>query len=205
MGDKLKEVASNTAELLKTTAESAASKLINEDLIKAEARKVIAANIADKLKKTAVGVADELIATARVIAKMLLKQLVDNAMFVAIFDSIGDGVVVATQEGDIQFVNKAAKEIIGELGKVAPADFTSHFHFYKPDKITPWTPNQDPLARALQGSTTIGELMWVKHDENEGTFISCMSVPLTYKDGDDNAVIGGVLIFRKLALVSDNY
>ena len=200
--DKLKETAANKAGELRDVAAFAADKLKET----AAKLKDVAANTADKLKETAANVANELVVTAEQLATSQLKLFVENSMFKAIFNTIADGTIVADQQGHVLFFNQAATDLFGmDIVGVTTGNFATHYHLYKPDKTTPWTSGEDPLSRAMQGKITVGELMWVAHVDKPGLVVSCMSVPLTYKNGDNSFIVGGLLMFRELSSLSSQY
>ncbi len=136
--------------------------------------------------------------------KNIAKLVLDNSMFQAIFDSIGDGVVVTDSSGKILFYNLAATDITGldSLKDIEPTHFSSYYNFYKPDELTPWPAGQDPLARAIQGKITVGEIMFVKSEpKSPNTLISCMAVPISF--GTEPTIIGGIMMFRRIRYLTD--
>jgi PAS domain-containing protein len=221
--DRLRDIAEVQAEKLKVVAENEAIALTG--LEQTEAEKIIAAKVksiaavaAVKLKQVAESAAQELRElTSKTTAKTKQLQLfLDNAMFQAIFDSINDGIIVTDSSGKVLFNNRAALAITGlhSLKDNDPSQFAQYYNFFKPDKESPWPASQDPLARAMRGKTTIGELMYVKATDVEkgasgGKFISCMAVPLSYSASVNNekhdTVVGGIMMFRRVQELSDRY
>jgi PAS domain-containing protein len=193
--EKVKTLAAIEAEKLKENAKTLAA-------IEAEKLKENALIAAKTVKENAVLNAEKLIRTAEEAAKQQLRLLLENAMFKAIFNSIHDGAIVTSITGKILFHNPAAIKIINlkSFEEHEPI-FAKYFHFYKVDKITPWEPNEDPLARAMKGKTTIGELMFLKSEKSKGDYISCMAVPLSY--GTEPIVVGGFMLFRIIRKLTD--
>jgi PAS domain-containing protein len=70
----------------------------------------------------------------------------------SILDSMGDGVIVAHEEGKLLFIKLAAEQIIG----ISPAETNAdrqieQFCAYLPAMLTPGPQNQPPLVRAMRG------------------------------------------------------
>ncbi len=72
----------------------------------------------------------------------------------SILDSMGDGVLVVDEQGELQLVNPAAERIIG-IGIVpgGPGERIRHHGLYLPDQTTPYPAAELPLARAIRGES----------------------------------------------------
>jgi sigma-B regulation protein RsbU (phosphoserine phosphatase) len=108
---------------------------------------------------------------------------------------IEEGVVLVDLEGRFLFVNEAAQEIVGK-GPVesSPTDWSSIYGSFLPDKVTPYPPEQLPLARAMRGEHVHEEEVFIRNPERpEGIWISVNSSPLKDSRGE---LCGGVIVFR---------
>jgi CheY-like chemotaxis protein len=121
-------------------------------------------------------------------------------LFNSIFNSISDGTIVVNPEGEFLFYNTAAVRLMGLESFQKTLEFTKYFNLYKIDKITPWPSGKDPLSRALEGTTTVGEILFAKTG-GKWTLLSCMAVPLVYESGDT----GGLMMFRELHQITDMF
>lgn len=113
----------------------------------------------------------------------------------SVLDSIGDGVVVADENGRFLLFNPAAEQIL-RLGPVdSPADkWAEQYGLYLPDGGTPYPPNEFPLARAIRGEAVDAAEMFMRRSDGiEGTWLSVTGRPVRDEDG---ALRGGVVVFR---------
>ncbi len=112
-----------------------------------------------------------------------------------VLESMGDGLVVADEQGRLLFFNPAAERIIGlGLTEVAPEEWSSHYGIFLPDGRTPFPVHDLPLARALQGEESNQVEMFVRNSEvPQGVFISVTGRPLRDEQG---VLRGGVVVFR---------
>lgn len=115
----------------------------------------------------------------------------------AIFDNIGEGVIVADETGNFVLFNSAAERIFGIGPKDIPiADWMSVCGSYYEDKITPFPSENLPLARALRGESTSNEIIFIKNPERpSGTYILVSAWPIRYRNG---AVSHAVVIIRDM-------
>jgi PAS domain S-box-containing protein len=110
----------------------------------------------------------------------------------SILASMSDGVIVADADGKFLLVNPAARQILGM--DHADAGRAGHYEAYLPDRVTPFPPEQMPLARALRGeSTDAVEVFLRRPGAAEGAWTSVYARPL--RDETD-AVRGSVIVFR---------
>jgi len=108
---------------------------------------------------------------------------------------VAEGVVVVDLEGHFLFVNRAAQRIVG-IGPMdtPPADWSSLYGCFRPDKVTPFPSEQLPLARAMRGEPVDEEEIFIRNPHTpEGAWISVSSTPL--RDGEGQ-LAGGVIVFR---------
>jgi signal transduction histidine kinase len=113
-----------------------------------------------------------------------------------VLESIAEGVVVADEDGTLCHFNRAAEEILGRGLVEAPVrDWAALYGCYLPDGVTPYPPQQLPLARALRGETVHeGEEVFIRNERRpHGVWVSITAAPL--RDGD-GVPCGGVAAFR---------
>ncbi len=115
----------------------------------------------------------------------------------AILNSLAEGVIVADTDGKFLFFNPVAEKILGIGSKnVTPAEWTSVYGCYYPDKITPYPSELLPLARAIRGEEVINELIFIKNPErHEGVYINVSASPL--RDIKDS-IRGGTVVFQDI-------
>ncbi|HEY3329582.1 MAG TPA: response regulator [Capsulimonadaceae bacterium] len=120
-----------------------------------------------------------------------------------VIERMGDGVVVADKDGKFIIYNPAAERIIGIGAKDIPIDeWQVRYGVYRPDKVTAFPPDEQPLARAVRGEEVDWAEMYVRNDViRDGAFITLTARPLKDESGAPN---GGVVVFhdstnRKLA------
>lgn len=116
----------------------------------------------------------------------------------SVLDSMGDGVVVANEEGNFILFNSAAEKILGVGPKSMPRqEWPEHFGIYLPDGVTPVPADDIPLAQALRGKSVEGAELFLRNPKNpDGIWINVTATPLT----DEGAVRrGGVAVFRDIS------
>jgi PAS domain S-box-containing protein len=70
----------------------------------------------------------------------------------AILENISDGIVACNAEGVLSYFNPATRSFHGLPEQPLPADqWSSYYHLYLPDGLTPMTKEDIPLFRAFQG------------------------------------------------------
>lgn len=114
-----------------------------------------------------------------------------------ILNSMGDGVVVADVNGKFTLFNPAAERILG-LGPcvVEPEEWTRQYGCFLPDDLSPYPPQQLPLARALRGEVVDEAEMFIRNAGNtQGAWICCSGRPLCEADGQ---LRGGVVVIRDI-------
>ncbi len=119
-----------------------------------------------------------------------------SALLQSVLDSMGEGLVAADEHGKFILWNPAAEKIVG-LGaaNVASQEWTEHYGLYLPDTVTPFPPEQNPLACAIHGEACSAE-MFVRNPElAEGAWIEANAHPLRGADGVQR---GGVVAFRDI-------
>jgi sigma-B regulation protein RsbU (phosphoserine phosphatase) len=136
-----------------------------------------------------------LLATAR---SVLTGQLsVSSRLLRRIIDSLAEGVVVADAEGRFVLFNPAAGKILS-LGfmDVPLTEWNSVYGCFKPDMVSPFPPEELPLARSLRGEAVDDcEIFIRRNGRPAGGWISVSSRPIS--DGDGRT-LGGVVTFRDI-------
>ena len=105
----------------------------------------------------------------------------------SIFNSISDGVVVADANGAFTIFNPSAEKIVG-IGptETGPDEWSDNYGLFFPDRVTPFPPEELPLARALRGQASDEVEMFVRNPKvPDGVFISVSGRPLRDKTGTD--------------------
>jgi PAS domain S-box-containing protein len=132
----------------------------------------------------------------RVKGKGIVSQPHPTAAFLtALLDSVNDGVIVADLDGRFLVFNAAAHRILGQGPlQVSISQWTASYGAFLEDTVTPYPPEQLPLARALRGETVHEGLVFIRNGaEADGVWLSINASPLRADGGD---VTGGVIVFR---------
>jgi len=117
-------------------------------------------------------------------------------MLRSVLDSMGEGLVAADEQGKFIIWNTAAEKIVG-LGpaNMPSQEWTEHYGLFLSDTVTPFPPEQNPLARALRGESSSAEMFLRNPALTEGIWVEASANPLKDKDG---MVHGGVVAFRDI-------
>jgi len=116
-----------------------------------------------------------------------------------ILGSMGDGVVVANENGKFLLFNNAAEQMLG-LGATdaTPDQWTNRYGLFQPDTVTPFVPTEVPLTRAIRGESVDSIQMFVCHPKKpEGVLISVTGRPLRDEKG---TLQGGVVVIHDITL-----
>src|ERR1700730_6292191 len=116
-----------------------------------------------------------------------------------ILGSMGDGVVVADENGKFLLFNRAAEQMLGVgATDTTPDQWTNRYGLFQPDTITPFVPTEAPLARAIRGESVDSIEIFVRHPKNaDGVLISVTGRPLR---GEDGALRGGVIVLHDISV-----
>jgi two-component system, cell cycle sensor histidine kinase and response regulator CckA len=114
----------------------------------------------------------------------------------SVLDSMSEGLVAADEQGKFVLWNPAAEKIVGMgAAPVARNKWTEHYGIFMPDKVIPFPPEENPLARAIHGETSTA-VMYLRHAQRpEGVFVEANASPLRDRNG---VVRGGVAAFRDI-------
>jgi signal transduction histidine kinase len=117
-------------------------------------------------------------------------------MLQSVLDSMAEGLVAADEQGKFILWNPAAERIVG-LGPtdMSPERWTLHYGVYRPDTVTPFPPEQNPLLLAVRGQSTATEMFLRNRALGDGIWIEANANPLKDKDG---VLQGGVIAFRDI-------
>ena len=120
-----------------------------------------------------------------------------TSLLQSVLDSVADGVVMADETGEFKVWNPAARRIVGSGPAALKIDeWTSHYGLFLPDMVTPYPPEDLPLAKAIHGESTDEELIFIRSSEqHRGTWLSVNARPLRDELG---RIKGGAAIFRDI-------
>lgn len=114
-----------------------------------------------------------------------------------ILDSIGEGVVVADENGNFLMFNPAAEKLTG-IGATdsQQEEWSERYGIFKTDTTTPYLAEELPLTKAIRGESTTEEELFIRNSEvPDGVFLSVTGRPLK----DEKGVLkGGVVVFRDI-------
>jgi sigma-B regulation protein RsbU (phosphoserine phosphatase) len=118
-----------------------------------------------------------------------------SAFLTGLFDSITDGVIVTDMDGRFLIFNEAARRILGKGPMQTPiSESTASPGCFLEDMVSPYSPQQFPLARAQGGETVVDCPVYIRSgDEAHGAWLSVNASPLR---SVDDAVTGAVVVFR---------
>jgi PAS domain S-box-containing protein len=123
----------------------------------------------------------------------------DAQLLRSVLDSVAAGIAVCDEQGNLVCFNLEAERILAmESSAVGPEEWSALYGCYRPDGLTPFPPEEFPLARALSGEEVQPELMLIRNPgQPEGVWISVSSKPLLDHTG---AQRGAVAVFRDVTV-----
>lgn len=124
----------------------------------------------------------------------------ENETLQSILSSLGEGVIVADQNGKFLYFNPTAEKILGiGLVEALAVEWSAIYGTYYADKITPYPSEQLPLARAIRGETVLNDLIFIRNRRRpEGIFIEVSASPMRDSSG---VIIGGTVIIRDVTSI----
>jgi PAS domain S-box-containing protein len=127
----------------------------------------------------------------------LKKLQEENKILKAILNSLAEGVVVTDKDGKFLFINPVAEKIVGLSSEnVKPEQWASAYGAYHLDKVSLYSPDKLPLARAIKGEEIKHEVIFIKNAERpSGVYIDVSASPLKNKKGE---IEGGTIIIRDI-------
>jgi PAS domain S-box-containing protein len=117
-----------------------------------------------------------------------------------ILSSIGDAVIVADKDGKFIVFNPAAERMFGKgAAEIASSEWSHQFGLFLPDKVTPFPPDQLPLARSIRGEAVDNVEVFVRHKRApKGLWTRITGRPLRDPNGE---ISGGVIVCRDITEV----
>jgi PAS domain S-box-containing protein len=115
----------------------------------------------------------------------------------SILDSMTELVMVCDAEGRLTLLNAAAERIPGPRAIGMKQDEALQRHWvFLPDQVTPYPPEQSPLARAIRGEAVTDVESFIRPPHvPDGLWISTNARPLLDEMGK---IIGGVAVHRDI-------
>ena len=125
-------------------------------------------------------------------ADRLLEQ---SQILWSVLDNMTEGVIVTGHDDEFLVFNKSAERITGMSPKYkSPEGWSDGYEVMRPDDLTPFPMDEQPLIRALRGQHSDEVEMFIRNpNKPEGLYISANASPLLDKDGN---TIGGIGVFR---------
>ncbi len=120
-----------------------------------------------------------------------------NGFLADLLECVAEGVIAADLEGRFVLFNSSAQRMLGLGPHDVPSDqWTERYGIFLEDTVTPFPPEQVPLARAIRGETVQDCLVHIRNPKvPDGLWISVSGTPMRDKDG---ALYGGVAVFREV-------
>jgi len=114
-----------------------------------------------------------------------------------LLECVAEGVVAADLEGRFVLFNSSAQRMLGLGPHDVPSDqWTETYGIFLEDAVTPFPPDQVPLARAIRGETVKDCLVHIRNPKvPDGLWINVSGTPLRDKAG---VLYGGVAVFREV-------
>jgi PAS domain S-box-containing protein len=138
--------------------------------------------------------AEELVRQADELAHSRTALTTQSLMLRSVLDSMGEGLVAADEYGKFVIWNPAAEKILGLTGADIPSEkWTEYYGVFLSDMVTPFPPEQLPLARAIRGEANTGELFVRNSKRTQGTWVEATAYPLRDANGVQR---GGVVALR---------
>ncbi len=113
-----------------------------------------------------------------------------------IIDSIGDGLILANQQGEFVLFNRAAVAIFGQLtNEKSHEEWSSTYGLFLPDQKTLFPDAELPLARAIKGEYVNDVEVFVRRTDSENRWISISGYPVVDISSE---ITGGVIVCRDI-------
>lgn len=122
-----------------------------------------------------------------------------KAMLEAVLASIGSGVAVADEAGDLVMFNDAAQEILGKgPAAIEASQWSEHYGVFLSDGETPCPEEAHPLVQILRGGAEQAEAELVIRDPQRGAdrVIEATARPIQGPSGRSGAVVAIVDVTR---------
>ncbi|HSF72590.1 MAG TPA: PAS domain-containing protein [Microcoleus sp.] len=113
-----------------------------------------------------------------------------------IIDSIGDGLILANQQGEFVLFNRAAVGIFGQLSNEKSCEeWSNTYGLFLADQKTLFPDAELPLARAIKGEYVNDVEVFVRREDAEGRWISISGYPVVDTSSE---IKGGVIVCRDI-------
>jgi len=121
----------------------------------------------------------------------------DKELFLKIFNSIAEGVIVADANGEFLFFNDVAEEILGiGMQEIDKEEWSKVYGCFYVDQITPFPSEQLPLAQTIRTGKVSRETVFIKNSTKpEGVFIDISASPIM---GANDSILGGIIVFKDI-------
>ncbi|MHA6247225.1 PAS domain-containing protein [Pontibacter sp. CAU 1760] len=138
--------------------------------------------------------------TDRKEAEVKLRE--SEQMLNAILTNLGEGVVVADATGKFIYFNDISEKILGlGITDTPLTEWSKTYGSFLPDGITPFPPEELPLARGLKGESTNEVELFVRNNNvPDGRFIKITGRPVYDKQ---QRIVGSVVVFRDVTNEKD--
>ncbi|HEY3836191.1 MAG TPA: response regulator [Bryobacteraceae bacterium] len=115
----------------------------------------------------------------------------------SVLDSMGDGVLVADENGKMLVLNPAAERMVGKNAEHSTQpEWVECFGIYTPGTDSLYPVDQLPLARAVRGESADGIEMYIRNPSfPDGMYVSVNARPLRDDSGE---IKGGVAVVRDI-------
>ncbi len=112
------------------------------------------------------------------------------------FDSMGEGMVVGDENGNLTSWNPVAQRILGDVLGRFNSQAAARGSFFHADEVTPFPASELPIMKAIRGESTDDVELFVRTDASpSGTSVHASGRPLRDQDGK---LRGAVVLFRDI-------
>lgn len=121
-----------------------------------------------------------------------------SGILATVLNQMSDGVCVTDENGRFLIFNPAGERIagVGAIESSRPERWTRDYGIFRPDGVTPYPPEELPLARAMRGESPEQEVLLLRHPKRpEGVFVSISGRPLRDEEGNPK---GAVVVVRDI-------
>ncbi|MGB3265975.1 MAG: PAS domain-containing protein [Microcoleus sp.] len=139
-----------------------------------------------------IGISNDI--TNRKLAEVELQE--QTKLLQVIIDSIGDGLILANQQGEFVLFNRAAVGMFGPLtNEKSWEEWSSTYGVFLPDQKTLFPSAELPLARAIKGEYVNDVEVFVCRQNAESRWISISGYPVV---DASSKIKGGVIVCRDI-------
>src|SRR5437868_5873996 len=125
-----------------------------------------------------------------------------NEILASILANMSDAVIVAGRDEKFLVFNRAAQRMFGaDIAQITLTEWSDRPCLYLPDKVTPFSRDELPLARALRGEKTNNVEIFVRPgDVPTGLWTRVNARPLSDADGK---LLGGMMVCRDISEIKE--